>query len=99
MPVWKPGKQGGKEVNVAYTVPVQFALDGGKVAKAEFPDAPILIQNPPDGVFIVVEEMPEYPGGELALRKLGLWKIGHGSAGHGKVDDNGGQDADQEQIG
>jgi periplasmic protein TonB len=26
MPAWKPGKQGGKVVKVAYTLPIQFAL-------------------------------------------------------------------------
>jgi TonB family protein len=27
MPVWKPGKQGGKLVNVRYTLPVNFRLN------------------------------------------------------------------------
>ena len=26
MPAWKPGKQGGKPVRVAYTLPVRFKL-------------------------------------------------------------------------
>lgn len=30
MPVWSPGKQRGKAVNVKYTVPVTFRLSGGK---------------------------------------------------------------------
>ena len=28
MPDWKPGKQNGKAVDVEFTVPVQFKLDG-----------------------------------------------------------------------
>jgi TonB family protein len=69
LPTWKPGKQGGKEVNVAYTIPVQFKLDGDKNAKQALPfPAPKVGSQRPDGVYIVVEEMPEFPGGELALR-------------------------------
>ncbi|MEI6274966.1 MAG: TonB family protein [Prolixibacteraceae bacterium] len=71
LPTWKPGKQGGKEVNVAYTIPVQFALDGNKDAKQALPfPAPKVGSQRADGVFIVVEEMPEFPGGEMALRKF-----------------------------
>ena len=31
MPKWSPGTQGGKPVNVQYTLPVQFKLSGGKI--------------------------------------------------------------------
>ncbi len=31
MPKWNPGTQGGKPVNVQYTLPVQFKLSGGKI--------------------------------------------------------------------
>ena len=30
MPKWTPGKQSGKNVNVAYTVPINFALNDNK---------------------------------------------------------------------
>ncbi len=30
LPVWKPGKQKGKVVNVRYTVPINFALEDDK---------------------------------------------------------------------
>jgi protein TonB len=33
MPEWKPGRQMGKAVDVAYTVPVEFTLQGLKVMK------------------------------------------------------------------
>lgn len=33
MPDWKPGRQGGKAVEVSYTVPVDFSLEGLKVLK------------------------------------------------------------------
>lgn len=69
LPVWKPGKQRGQAVNVAYTIPVQFALEGDKNAIQALPfPAPKIGTQRPDGVYIVVEEMPEFPGGELALR-------------------------------
>ena len=68
MPAWKPGKQKGQAVNVAYTIPVQFKLDGDKIAKVALPQFENVPQQRPDGVFIVVEEMPEFPGGELALK-------------------------------
>ena len=68
MPAWKPGKQKGQAVNVAYTIPVQFKLDGDKIAKVALPQFENVPQQRPDGVYIVVEEMPEFPGGELALR-------------------------------
>ncbi|MEI7830375.1 MAG: TonB family protein [Prolixibacteraceae bacterium] len=69
LPTWKPGKQRGQAVNVSYTIPVQFALEGDKNAKQALPfPAPKVGSQRPDGVYIVVEEMPEFPGGELALR-------------------------------
>jgi TonB family protein len=68
LPAWKPGKQAGKEVNVAYTVPVQFALDGDR---NETKTIPFVVADTHKGekeVFVVVEEMPEFPGGSQALR-------------------------------
>jgi TonB family protein len=71
MPDWTPGKQSGKAVSVSYTVPVQFALDGDKNARIGlFPQAPKVPVQRPDGVFVVVEEMPQFPGNEMALRKF-----------------------------
>ena len=61
---WKPGKQKGKAVKVSYTVPIKFALNGGaakekRIARGEGANA----------VFFIVEDMPEFPGGDEALRK------------------------------
>jgi TonB family protein len=57
MPAWTPGKQRGQAVNVRMTLPVRFTL------RYEEPPAPL-----PDTAYSVVENMPEFPGGEAALR-------------------------------
>jgi len=70
LPAWKPGKQRGQAVNVAYTIPVQFALDGGKGEKKTAEDQ---VNNPKNGeeqVFVVVEEMPQFVGGFDELVKF-----------------------------
>ena len=60
MPKWIPGKQRGKEVNVKYTLPVHFRLQK-KEAK---PQSNVETTNDSsDDVFMVVEDMPEFPGG------------------------------------
>lgn len=74
MPKWKPGKQRGKAVDVKFTVPVTFRLQkkesnpplklevdepAGNTASASAKGQ----QESDDRVFMVVEEMPEYPGG------------------------------------
>ncbi|MEI7423613.1 MAG: TonB family protein [Prolixibacteraceae bacterium] len=65
LPEWKPGKQKGEAVSVSYTVPINFALDNKK------PGEQVSTSNTGDEqVFVVVEEMPEFPGGELALRNF-----------------------------
>lgn len=59
LPVWKPGKQKGQNVNVSYTIPINFALEPTQQAKpAE------------KKVFYIVEQMPEFPGGQTALREF-----------------------------
>ena len=68
LPAWKPGKQGGEAVSVSYTVPVQFVLKNGVVLQIPYI---VLPKDPPKTekqVFVVVEEMPEFPGGSIALR-------------------------------
>ena len=69
MSKWKPGKQDGKPVRVSYMMPINFKLSDGQPTKpAQKADA-----NKPDmtpdknGVYQIVEEMPQYPGGENAL--------------------------------
>ncbi len=63
---WIPGKQRGQAVNVQYTVPVAFALSEKKENAAAENKTP---QNSGKEVFIVVEQMPEFPGGSQALRE------------------------------
>jgi TonB family protein len=58
MPTWIPGKQGGKDVDVQYTIPINFVLEGKPEAKGGD-------DNPP---YTIVEQMPEYPGGIDALK-------------------------------
>lgn len=125
LPQWSPGKQKGEAVDVRYTVPIQFALDGGPGAEGTitvretenklhltgsvqliekiapyFKDnaqiaiaketGTIIIDKPgtspkegvvvvgykgqeqpteEDIVFFIVEEMPEFPGGEDAMKR------------------------------
>lgn len=61
MPNWTPGTQRGKKVNVQYTLPINFALQGKSEEKKPSGDK--------DLTFTVVEEMPIFPGGDR-----GLWK-------------------------
>lgn len=61
-PKWNPGRQKGKTVRVTYTMPINFTLEKVKVEnKSE------KIENE---VFLVVEEMPEFIGGQEALGKF-----------------------------
>jgi len=60
---WKPGKQRGIKVKVEYTVPINFALNGNKKKVSE------TVSGDDEPVFFIVEDMPEFPGGEDALRK------------------------------
>jgi TonB family protein len=69
-PNWTPGKYKGLPVTASYTIPVQFALDGGKLDKQKVMAEMKAPPQRPDGVFVVVEEMPEFPGKELALREF-----------------------------
>ena len=74
MPHWTPGKQRGEPVRVRFTIPVAFHL-----AEATAPKASELKQaatakttgSTVDGeeVFLVVENLPEYPGGMQELMK------------------------------
>lgn len=61
---WKPGTQKGKAVKVSYTIPINFALGGGKTIETK---KATVAKNKGD-VYYIVEEMPVYPGGDPALR-------------------------------
>ena len=55
MPKWKPGMHEGKAVNVKYTIPVAFKLTNESVDE--------------NGVYMVCDQMPMYPGGMQELMK------------------------------
>jgi len=55
MPKWKPGMHEGKAVNVKYTIPVSFKLTNESVDE--------------NGVYMVCDQMPMYPGGMLECMK------------------------------
>lgn len=58
MPSWQPGKQRGKEVDVQYTLPINFVLERNTEVKGEQDSKP----------YTVVEQMPEFPGRTEALK-------------------------------
>ncbi|HAH24376.1 MAG TPA: hypothetical protein DCL77_11585, partial [Prolixibacteraceae bacterium] len=64
MPNWIPGKQNGENVDVVYTVPINFKLESSKINTEKLQDT----GTPSDQPYSVVEQMPEFPGGPEALR-------------------------------
>lgn len=72
LPEFEPGKQGGVPVPVWYMVPISFTLTDQIVTPPPPPpppSAPAANANVsgPGEPFVVVEEMPMFPGGEAAL--------------------------------
>jgi TonB family protein len=69
MPKWKPGKQEGKPVRVSYMMPINFKLSDGQPTKSDKKADAGKPDMKPDknGVYQIVEEMPEFPGGVEAL--------------------------------
>ena len=65
MPKWSPGRDAGKTVDMKYTIPIKFALDGNGVKK-EVEDQ---LKNS-DEPFVMVEEMPQFVGGFNELMKF-----------------------------
>jgi TonB family protein len=63
LPKWTPGRQKGEVVNVKFTVPINFQLNNDENIVETDEDEEVMI-------FQVVEEMPEFPGGENAMRKF-----------------------------
>ena len=68
MPKWKPGKQKGEAVNVMYTLPVMFRLDGDADKKEASTQTEAKVDE--NGIHQVCEEMPEFPGG---IRECTNW--------------------------
>ena len=73
MPNWKPGKQKGEAVNVMYTLPVMFRLDGDadkkETATPKEADTQTEAKVDENTIFQVVQEMPEFPGGMAECMK------------------------------
>ena len=61
MPPWNPGKIAGKAVRVEYTLPVKFAIDVPKVIVKD-----TTIDTNKSLKFTIVEDMPQYIGGDKA---------------------------------
>ena len=73
MPKWKPGMQGGKAVNVWFTLPVIFKLQG-KPADGEITNLEVTVTREDGSVassvaYDMVEVQPEFPGGQEAMMK------------------------------
>ena len=69
MPKWQPGMQKGKPVRVNYMMPVFFKLTEDQPAKPVEKSDMSKVDMKPDknGVYQIVEEMPQFPGGENKL--------------------------------
>ena len=69
MPNWTPGKQKGEPVRVRFTIPVTFRLQGGTATETAEPKK---AEAAPAGdeLFKVVEERPQFPGGDAELMKF-----------------------------
>ncbi len=69
MPKWKPGMHEGKAVNVKYTIPVMFKLSGDNT-DSKAAATPREAQVDENGVYMVCDQMPMYPGGMQELMKF-----------------------------
>ena len=61
---WKPGKEDGEPVKVSYTVPIKFALGEDKSDEKK-----TFYGEGENKVYYIVDDMPQFPGGDEALRK------------------------------
>ncbi len=69
LPAFKPGKQGGKPVDVWYMVPISFALDKNSMnlkSNSSEKSLPITPQNEPEQY----DEAPVFTGGEIEMYKF-----------------------------
>ncbi|WP_282013666.1 M56 family metallopeptidase [Marinifilum flexuosum] len=71
MPNWIPGKQYGKKVNVAYTLPVRFGTKGkGGVEKVAVTKKDNIVFINGKKAYNMVDDMPKFPGGHLEIQKF-----------------------------
>ncbi|WP_320018406.1 M56 family metallopeptidase [Labilibaculum manganireducens] len=92
IPKWTPGYEKGEAVNVSYTVPINFSLKDDKKkeveqnrktnldSKIESKKEEFSYNDEP--VFVIVEEMPEYPGGALKLKEFFAGEVSKLDAGY-----------------
>lgn len=72
MPKWKPGMQRGKKVRVRYLLPITFRAPGSTAGGVKESITSQQADSQSDSVqtvFTVVEQMPQFPGGQTALMK------------------------------
>lgn len=68
MPKWNPGKQKGETVSVKYVIPVNFKLPANNQSNTTADvSANSADLSPQQGNFIIIDEMPSFPGGNTAL--------------------------------
>ena len=73
LPNFKPGRQQGKAVKVEYFLPIMFKIPTQEKEVAATRTEPVIEEAPvaeAPKVFTVVEQMPQYPGGDGALVKF-----------------------------
>ncbi len=61
MPNWKPGMMRGEAVRARYVIPVIFKIQTPPAPQPE------TANEADESVFVVVEQMPEFPGGQQAM--------------------------------
>jgi TonB family protein len=66
-PVWNPGKQRGRNVNVSFSLPIVFKLgeNGETVQPPREPKPPVKAEYNGQQVFLIVEDMPTFQGGTI----------------------------------
>ena len=69
-PKWIPGKQRGEAVRVKFTVPIAFKIPGKEAAETEGNNEIATYKVDANGVYMVCEEMPEFPGGMMECMKF-----------------------------
>ncbi len=70
MPDWKPGTVNGEAKNMGSTIPIQFKLRSDKKTEEVKVVGYGAMQKKKEQPFVVVEQMPQYPGGAAALMKF-----------------------------
>jgi TonB family protein len=70
MPNWKPAKQRNKAVRVQYSMPITFTLDRSDISTAQILTNTIQKDTTEEDMIFVIDEYPEFPGGEEARQKF-----------------------------